>query len=426
MKECRYFKEYASTSACTLRMAKDTVSSSAGHKDTFYGDSWFASVRTAQAISDELNCHFIGHIKQSHKRFPKEWLEETMKAWPGGTHLVLRSCFGKRNLVAVGYKYNKTKVCMFIMTKGAELTKHGDPYVSKYLSQYGNLRTREVRRPLVASRYFKASGAIDGNNQIRQSEIALEEHWISNCGWFRSACAVVGIVATNSFYASNHSFSSECEYSRLKAKDFVSILAHQLTNYPFPEADSFGRSVVRPGETPPEWFDVISTRFVPNVPWTNPAPLGDVTNEEDEARRVGKITMKPGWDWGEARTVCRPTDGFGLRAPFLSVDIRETHKLTRVRVSALSDGTRHRPSQCKVCSLHGLKQKKPPFLCVECGDFFCHDSEKQPYSKFPRQCYWTHMCMHYRDSGLAAAAWKSEFAVWNQKRVQKCKESDGL
>ena len=101
------------------------------------GDSWFASVKTAKAIRKELGCHFIGHIKTAHKFYPKEWLEKTMSNWPGGSHLVLEM-MPQRDIIAVGYKYNSKKVCLFVFTRGADLTTHGDTYLSKFLTEKGN------------------------------------------------------------------------------------------------------------------------------------------------------------------------------------------------------------------------------------------------------------------------------------------------
>ena len=59
-----------------------------------------------------------------------------------------------------------------------------------------------------------------------------------------------------------------------------------------------------------------------------------------------------------------------------------------------------------------LKQKKPPFLFVECSDFFCHDVEAVPGFE-PRGCFWAHMCYKFKDSGATTGIWNSTFDVWN-------------
>ena len=72
MKGVHYQKENGATAACTVRMGGSAISSNPSHKDTLYGDSWFASCATAKLIDEELDCHFVGHVKTAHKRFPKE------------------------------------------------------------------------------------------------------------------------------------------------------------------------------------------------------------------------------------------------------------------------------------------------------------------------------------------------------------------
>ena len=71
MADNRHQRKYGATAACTLRLGEGVVSADSAHCDTMYGDSWFASCWTALAVKKELNCHFVGHVKQYHKRFPK-------------------------------------------------------------------------------------------------------------------------------------------------------------------------------------------------------------------------------------------------------------------------------------------------------------------------------------------------------------------
>ena len=422
MRHMRHCDKYGGTAACTLRLGENVVSSDRSHCDTMYGDSWFASVRTALAVQKELNCHFIGHVKIAHKRFPKDWMEKTMEHWPGGTHLVLESCFDDTNLIALGYKYNANKVCHFIMTRGASLTTPGDPYLAKFKSSKGNYKSREVRRPLAVSSYFGSCGKIDVHNQIRQSQIALEEFWVTKCGWFRNVCTILGISATNAFFACSYSFARDCEYSQLKAKDFASILSNQLIAYPFPNTASFGRNVLPPGQDPPQWFELIPGRYVLNSIQPCATVLLDVTNSNDETITVGRAQFKSGWSQMSPVAVVGRPDG----APVISPDITDYHRQVKIRTAAGNDGKRHRPPQCKICKSYGLKQKKSPYLCVECGDFFCHDSETGRNGSCPRQCFWTHMCTKFKDSGFATPHWARDFEVWNNERISRCKVSDGI
>jgi hypothetical protein len=425
MKKIRYKNKYGATAACTLRLGENVVSSDVSHSDTIYGDSWFASARTAIAVNNDLNCHFVGIVKTAHSRYPKAFLSKAMKEWPGGTHLVLESCFGKKNLIAVGYKYSAKKVNHFVLTRGAALTTRGDPYMSRFRSSRGNYRTREVHRPIAISNYFAVSGKIDVHNQIRQGELALEDLWITGDGWLRTVCTILGMATTNAFLACCYSFARECVYSQLTTKEFVGILCRQLVAYPFPDTATFGRNVQRSGQAPPQWFELLPGRFIPNSARPNQQALADVTNtniNEGETPTVGRTQLKPGWSQvSHEETVQKPVD-----APWLPPDVTSYHKQIKIRAVEAPDGKRYRPPQCKMCKVYGLKQKKSPYLCIECGDFFCHDFEQGRTGSCPRQCFWTHMCTRVKASGISTEQWRRDFDRWNDERVARCKHSDGI
>jgi len=55
----------------------------------YYGDSWFASVTCVAELWKHFNVHFLGVIKMNHARFPKQFIESSMKDWPAGSHIVL-------------------------------------------------------------------------------------------------------------------------------------------------------------------------------------------------------------------------------------------------------------------------------------------------------------------------------------------------
>ena len=65
-----------------------------------------------------------------------------MKDCPGGSYLVLKSTPrfpGERPLLAIGYKYNSSKVLGFIATEGAGSTAQGDSYLSRFPDIYSNV-----------------------------------------------------------------------------------------------------------------------------------------------------------------------------------------------------------------------------------------------------------------------------------------------
>ena len=105
-----FANQFGGTVACSKRLAKETVRNNNNNnniKNLWMGDSWFGSVKTAVQVAEYGN--FIGIVKTAHSFYPKQWLEEKMKGWPGGSHLVLEGTKDNIPLIAIGYKYNKKK-----------------------------------------------------------------------------------------------------------------------------------------------------------------------------------------------------------------------------------------------------------------------------------------------------------------------------
>ena len=87
---------------------------------------------------------------------------------------------GDRPLIAIGYKYKTRKVLSFIITYNVGSTKTGIPYLSKYPDQFTNFAVRPVDRPLVMSKK-SAVNEVDSHNKSRQSDLALEKWWVTQC-----------------------------------------------------------------------------------------------------------------------------------------------------------------------------------------------------------------------------------------------------
>lgn len=146
--------------------------------------------------------HAILCVKTAHGRFPKKFLEEEMAEMPGGCWVVMEARAEREgvDLVAMGYKYNKKKVLLFVMTRGAASTRAGRPYKAKYNDAYGNVLSRDVARPVACNIYFERSNCVDQHNQARQHFLALEEAWVTGDGYFRQWTTFTGITATDLWY----------------------------------------------------------------------------------------------------------------------------------------------------------------------------------------------------------------------------------
>ena len=81
--------------------------------------------------------------------------------------------------MAIGYKYNYRKVLGFIATEGSGSTELSDPYLSCFSEIYSNFSVRPVARPHFLGRYFNACNAIENQNRIWKSYLAVEKYWVT-------------------------------------------------------------------------------------------------------------------------------------------------------------------------------------------------------------------------------------------------------
>ena len=101
-------------------------------------------------------------------------------------------------LIDIGYKYNTQKVLSFITTADTDSKKSGIPFLFKYPEPYHNVVIHPVARPLVMSKFSGSVDGVDSHNKSRQSDLALEKFWVTQCGWIRLCKTVyMGINITN-------------------------------------------------------------------------------------------------------------------------------------------------------------------------------------------------------------------------------------
>ena len=138
--------------------------------DIYLGDSWF----TSMDVVEHVKGLYIGNLKTNSSRYPKTYLQETMKDWPSGSYLNLKTVLNpnttkERIVYAMGYKYCRSKVILFLFNEGAGHTecKAEFAYEAKWKDQNLNTHVRKVDRPHVAYLYFSQSNCIDLLNQAR-------------------------------------------------------------------------------------------------------------------------------------------------------------------------------------------------------------------------------------------------------------------
>lgn len=194
----------------------------------YLGDAWFASVDLAYHSKQTLKADFIGVIKSNSGRYPKQFLQDKMKNWPGGSHLVLKTTIDGIDLFAIGYKYCKSKVLMFIMTKGAGHTEPGDPYIAKWVDENANQMQRRINRPDVLSFYFSHSNIVDFHNQQRQKELRLEKCWVTQDGYFRIITTLIGITVIDAWRAYRFHSNENHRHNNIELLEFADFMAYDM------------------------------------------------------------------------------------------------------------------------------------------------------------------------------------------------------
>ena len=285
------------TAACTMRLmvgtsehARQVVSNSlpdsdtfatsvtASGPETFVGDSWFTSLPTVLGAS-ELGVKYVGILKVYSSRTPKEYIEEVMKDWPAGSHLVLESEIDETKVYCAGYKYCKKKVLTFLFNEGATHSKAGRPYEAKWKREDGSSAVKYVFRPAFASDFFESSNVIDSNNHCRQSILRLEKIWVTRDGYYRIHTTIFGIDVVDTHKTYRHHLSKFHYHKNLGLLEFVAFLAYDLihstrTKEALIPNDSFSLQMVE-GEV------VVHEELV-NEPLTQDSGIIDGSSDEDE------------------------------------------------------------------------------------------------------------------------------------------------
>ncbi len=207
--------------------------------DIYQGDSWFASIPTLKLIQSRVGCRFKGLVKTAHAGFPKDYLEDTMKNFPGGFHMVLKAPVDNdepegEQMYAIGYKYSSRKVLCFIASENTGTTLPGKGYEARWTDRHQNTHCRKIDRPRVVSTYFERSNCIDIHNQVRQAELALEKCWVTKCGYFRIITTLFGITVTDCWKAYRFHLSNKSRHKSIPMKHFVSMLTKDMLTNTFP------------------------------------------------------------------------------------------------------------------------------------------------------------------------------------------------
>lgn len=377
MREAEFASNLLKTAACTARLIKHTVgcgrrgdaqeplgvveddgnnfilsTDQDEERDTYLGDAWFGSV-DAVIAADKQGCNLVCIIKTNHNRFPKKYIEEEMKDWPAGSHLVLHSKIDGVDLVAVGYKYSKRKVVSFLANKRAANLQPGKPYLAKWKDAHGNTVSRFIPRPAMVADYFRDSNKIDAHNQVRQFELRLEKLWVSRCGFFRINTTLIGMVVVDAWKAYRHHINTRHRHYNIPLMKFISILAKDMLN----------NHLTREAPVPEPAFNINLVGGVVNVPHTNVDPevplferltqdsIYPIPGEDPELDDAMDEAMP-------AREVTKGEHGIKKIDEWVSEPIHVTDAMGRVSVR---DGKRRKRGLCNYCG------RKTSYFCPACS-----------------------------------------------------------
>ena len=96
------------------------------------------------------------------------------------------------------------------VTGGAGSTMLGIPYLSKYPDQCSNVSIFPVAHPLLMSKFFGSVNEVDSHSKSRQSYLALEKFWVTQCGWLRLGTTVaMGVTITNCWKLFRYGFNRD-------------------------------------------------------------------------------------------------------------------------------------------------------------------------------------------------------------------------
>lgn len=256
------------------------------------GDADFGSIPAVVHLFKMTGRCAICVLKSQSAGFPKKFLMDQLQEAPPGSKIVLTCVIQNVTVLAIGYKYNYSKVLTFVATCGAASTLPGTPYIQRFVDQVGNPASRQVPRPIMLSRYFKYSDCIDSHNNLRQKRLAMEKTWVTQDAWFRLATTIIGICVIDTFRYVQHNRPQRHKYNNMTTKELADELALQLMDLP----DNNGQH--RFADRRPQWSKKRNfTRDIPLEFWTFRSRAGmqiersDVTGRGELFVGLGKCAL---------------------------------------------------------------------------------------------------------------------------------------
>ena len=119
----------------------------------------------------------------------------------------------------------------------------GNPYQMAIKDVEGDRIVRSVPRPEIVGKYYEMNGGIDVHNKMRQGDLALEKHWVTQDPYFRIFTTLIGICVTDAFNMMKYRIGDHRSDPRRhwSLREFAGVLAHQLLNNKWEEPQNASR-----------------------------------------------------------------------------------------------------------------------------------------------------------------------------------------
>lgn len=204
-------KEVGATAATTMRLTEPWF----GSRRVVAGDSWFASVNTAQLL-EENGLYFVGDVKTGTSRFvPNADYSEATPAENGAwatftTDLKLRT----DKIIPIYCVTHRRGESIHAFVSSCGTTLPGNAVMAYFEDDEERVQTEvsdfELSRkcPRILNDFTLAQPSIDSHNRYRQHILAMEKRLVTNNWSFRFFTTLLGMVVVNAFFAHRY-FNNE-------------------------------------------------------------------------------------------------------------------------------------------------------------------------------------------------------------------------
>ena len=241
------------------------------------GDSWFASVLTAEKMLAN-GLHFIGDVKTGTKRFPADELKEATGEENGSWACMTSSVTvggEEKKIFAVSHRRGEADKAIhgFVSTCGTTLdgNRHMAYFEDEEHRATGEITEHEIARkcPRVLNDFTTAQPLVDRHNKYRQHLLAMEKRFVTTNFSFRFFTSMLGSLFVNVFMAHRYFNDSLAEFRVELDKLALALMNNTFVDAPSPPRQSKTSSpkTSSPCDADGTVHTLIPLRCVPGIEW---------------------------------------------------------------------------------------------------------------------------------------------------------------